>query len=209
MTVRTRQIGLLLAGVLLLAGCGSSRAATKPPAAVQSPGAAMTPGMVMPDGSTMGASAAAPPSATAEAKPSKAALMICAAETRSNIKTILGLKQRPVGTSAFSDQLYTCTYQLPMGMFVLSVKESPNAAATTSYYQALRQRLGTTAPLDGLGEAAYGTANGTVVLRKDNGVLHVDATGLPAVFGSQHTKRTDFAYEIASTILGCWTGDDE
>ena len=38
--------------------------------------------------------------------------------------------------------------------------------------------------------------------------LRVDATGLPAVFGTQKQKRTDLAYEIASDVLGCWTGDE-
>jgi hypothetical protein len=28
----------------------------------------------------------------------------------------------------------------------------------------------------------------------------------PAVLGAQQSKRFDFAYEIASDILGCWTG---
>jgi hypothetical protein len=28
------------------------------------------------------------------------------------------------------------------------------------------------------------------------------------VFGPQQQRRTDLAYEIASDVLGCWTGDE-
>lgn len=209
MTGHGRQLGLLLAGSLLLAGCASTRAATTdaPPNTV-SPGTSMTPGMIMPGGSTMGAGAPSASSASggaATAMPSASALLICAAETRSDLKTVLALKQTPVGTATFADHLYTCTYKLPMGTLTLSVKESPDTASTSGYYTALRHRLGNPADLAGLGEAAYGTEDGTVVLRKDNDVLRVDATGMPAQFGAQHSKRNDFAYEIASDILGCWT----
>jgi hypothetical protein len=167
--------------------------------------------MVMPDGSTMGAGAPASTAAAAAAKPSAPAAMICSAEIRSDIATVLAVKQLPRGTSTFVNGLFTCRYALPMGPLVISVQESPDSAATTGYFQALRQRLGKTADvadLAGLGEAAYGSSDGAVVLRKDHDVLRVDATGLPAQFGAQHAKRADFAYEIASDILGCWTGDD-
>ncbi|MGZ4558702.1 MAG: hypothetical protein ACXVXF_08540 [Mycobacteriaceae bacterium] len=59
----------------------------------------------------------------------------------------------------------------------------------------------------GLGEQAYGTPRGTVVVLKDSQTLVVDATAMPSVFGSDQQKRTDLAYEIASDVLGCWTGD--
>ena len=49
---------------------------------------------------------------------------------------------------------------------------------------------------------------GTVVVIKDSQTLTVDATGLPAVFGAEDQKRTDLAYEVASDVLGCWTGDE-
>ncbi|MEP7180042.1 MAG: hypothetical protein ABI775_13220, partial [Pseudonocardiales bacterium] len=190
-----------------LAGCATSQAATQTRPKTLSPGAAMTPGMIMPDGSTMGAAA---PSASkaAQEKPSDSAAMVCAAETRSAIKTILVIKQVPAGTATYADHLFTCTYKLAMGPLILSVKESPDRPSTDSYYTALRQAFSNTENVDGLGEAAWGTKDGTVVLRKDNDVLRVDATGLPAEFGAQHSKRNDFAYEIASNILGCWTGDE-
>jgi hypothetical protein len=162
--------------------------------------------MIMPDGSTMGADAPTSAGGAAGDGPSAAAQMICAAETRTDIKTVLTLKAAPVGEATWTGHLYTCTYTLPMGTLRLSVKESPDAATATSYYTTLRGRLGTTHDLAGLTESAYGTPEGTVVLRKDNDVLRVDVTALPAQFGAQHQKRADFAYEIASDILGCWTG---
>jgi len=209
MTERMKQLAILLAGSMLLAGCASSGAATVAPSKTV-PGMSMTPGMVMPDGSTMGAGT---PSAGATsvrkadiAKPSAAALMICAAETRSDIRTVLAIKQPPVGVAKFADHLYTCTYHLAMlGTLILSVKQSPDAASAGGYYTSLRKRLGHTTELAGLGTAAFGTNDGTVVLRKDNDVLQVDATRMPAQFGTQQAKRNDFAYEIASDILGCWT----
>lgn len=208
MTARRKQLGLLLAGSLLLAGCASSQAATEAPRKPLSPGVAMRPGMIMPDGSTMGAEAASPSaSASPSVKPSASALMICSAEVRSDINTVLAFKATPVGKSTFVDHLYTCSYALPMGKLILSVKDSPDRAGTDGYFASVRKGLGGAETLAGLGEAAYGTNDGTVVLRKDNAVLRVDATGLPSVFGSQHAKRNDFAYEIASVILGCWTGD--
>ena len=167
----------------------------------------MAPGMIMPDGSTMGAAGAPTVTRTAPAEPSASALMICAAEVRADLNTVLAIKQTPAGTATFADHLYTCRYTLPMGTLILSVKESPDATSTAAYFKTLRNQLGNPEDLAGLGEAAYGTNDGTVVLRKDNDVLRVDATRMPAVFGSQHAKRNDFAYEIASDILGCWTGD--
>lgn len=44
-----------------------------------------------------------------------------------------------------------------------------------------------------------------MVLLKDSDTLTVDASRLPPVFGKQQSTRFDFAYELASDILGCWT----
>lgn len=200
-----RLTAMLAAAAILLAGCASTSAT--PPAKNGStvPAAeAMTPGMVMPDGSTMGANPPASSTSAADA-PSTAEKMICAAETRKDITTVLGLKTAPTSRSTWADHLYTCTYRLPMGTFIVSVKQSTDPAAAKTYFANLRKRLGTTERLDGLGQASYGTTAGKVVLIKDNDTLMVDATRLPAVFGAQQSKRFDFAYEIASDILGCWT----
>lgn len=196
MSTRTRLAAALIAAPLLFAGCASSASHT--PAGQRQ----MTPGMVMPDGSTMGAMAAG----DTAAQPSAAAKMICSDETGSDIAAVLHLPTKPSGTASWHAPHYMCTYSLPMGTLVLSVHEAASASSAATYVAGLRQQLhATIAP--GLTAQSYRTADGQVIVLKDNDVLHVDATGLPAEFGTQHEKRTDFAYEIASDILGCWTGD--
>jgi hypothetical protein len=198
---------LLAAGAILLSGCGGATArAGTTPAAAPAAGSTMSPGMVMPDGSTMGAEAASP-TATAGEPPALAA-MVCDAEVRGDITEVLSLPAAPATSSTWTDHLYTCTYQLPVGPLVLSVKESATAAAAYDYYLASRKQIGTTRDVAGLGRHAYRTTAGTVGLVKDNFTLTVDATGLPAQFGNQEQKRTDLAYEVASVVLGCWTGDE-
>jgi hypothetical protein len=124
------------------------------------------------------------------------------------VTSVLALKNAPATQSSWVDKKYTCTYHLPMGEFVLSVKESANASAAKAYTESLRTQLAGAKALAGLTDTAFADADGTLVLLKDNDTLTVDATALPAEFGDQHEKRTDFAYEIASDILGCWTGDE-
>jgi hypothetical protein len=135
-------------------------------------------------------------------------MMVCSTEIRTKTAQVLALPTIPAGTSSWVDHVFTCTYQLPMGPLVLSVTENADAASTATTFAGIREQLGVTHDLAGLGQAAYGTDAGTVVLRKDNDILRVSADALPAVFGSQQQKRTDFAYEIASDVLGCWTGND-
>lgn len=191
---------------LVLTGCASGQQDPSPRPSPPSAGQ-MTPGMVMPDGSTMGPPA---PSTTAAGSsgPSAAAQMICSADIRSAITTVLKLTSAPVARSSWADHVYTCRYQLPMGELVLSVTESASEASANTYLDGLRQQLGAH-PLIGLTPLAYGTADGVVVLVKDTDTLRVDASGLPPEFGDQGQKRADFAYEVASDVLGCWTGDDQ
>jgi len=63
-------------------------------------------------------------------------------------------------------------------------------------------------PLAGLGERAWGTPAGNAEVLKDNQILVVDTTALPAVFGANGQERTALAYEVASDVLDCWTGDE-
>lgn len=203
---RTQALGLALAAGLLLAGCASADGSPPAGAPAMTPAMnqPMTPGMTMPDGSVMGGGPASSTSAPA-ASPSAAAAMVCAAETHADIVKVLGLSATPPSHATWANHLYTCAYRLPMGPLVISVEQSADRTAAGDYFAAQRKRLGNTESLDGLGESSYGQAAGRVVLRKDNFVLTVDATRLPPVFGAQQSKRFDFAYEIASDILGCWT----
>ena len=157
----------------------------------------------MPDGSTMGPSAA--PQMVSDSGPSAAAKMICSNEIRNDITHVLALKTVPKPTSRWANHVYTCTYQLPMGTFVLSVTESRNSAAAQDFAKGLRSALGGARNVAGLTTTAFSTPRGVVALVKDSDTLQVDASRLPQQFGAQHEKRTDFAYEVASDILGCWT----
>jgi hypothetical protein len=202
MTRSLTSLGLL-ATALLLAGCASSRAATGP----EGPGAGSA--SSSPAGPAQASSAMAMASGVATAaKPSATALMVCGNDIRGKVQQVLGLAAPPVTTDSFGDGRYSCSYRLPPGSLVLSVQQSKSPAAARGYFAGERVRLRGDG-LPGLGEAAFGTGAGTVVVVKDNETLTVDATGMPAVFGSQQQKRTDLAYELASDVLGCWTGDGD
>jgi hypothetical protein len=134
--------------------------------------------------------------------------MVCGAEIRGDIGTALALPV-PMGRSSWQDSLFTCTYPLPYGPLVLSVKELPTDAAARSWFTAGRAAQAANRNAPGLGEGAYAGPGGTIVVIKDSDVLTVDATGLPAVFGARQQRRADLAYEVASVVLGCWTGTDD
>jgi hypothetical protein len=90
---------------------------------------------------------------------------------------------------------------------VLSVKELSSWSQTKGYFAMLGQQLGDTGPLGNLGQAAFTTTDGSVVVRKDWKVLLVDISGLPAQFGVPPTTKSDIADTVSDVILGCWAGD--
>lgn len=186
MTRRISAFGLLaLALAVLLAGCASTDSSSAP----------------------VGASAAQTSGSGAD-KPTKTALMVCGDDISAEITLVLKLDGPAPTRSTFADDLFTCTYDLPIGPLILSVQHSDSASAASAYLDGQRARLAPTIDLIGLGERAFTTPSGVAVVLKDNETLTVDATGVPAVFGPDQQKRTDLAYEIASVVLGCWTGDD-
>ncbi|WP_125610715.1 hypothetical protein [Specibacter cremeus] len=165
----------------------------------------MAPGQTMAPGDTMPGMGAATPS---PAQPSDAARMICANETILNIKKILGLAATPVPDSAWNDQLYTCTYRLPYGSLVLSVKQSAGDALARSYFERLRAAATTGQAIEGmanLGLPAFKTGT-SVSFVKDNMTLLVDAGHLPASVGPHEVSRSALAYEVATAVLACWQG---
>ena len=107
----------------------------------------------------------------------------------------------------WQDHLYSCRYAYPTGSFVLSVKELSSWAGTDAYFRMLGTELGNTRTLQGLGQGAFQTTDGSVVVRKDWKVLLVDSSGLPAQFGIPATSSGDVAVTVADVILGCWAGD--
>ena len=116
-----------------------------------------------------------------------------------------------VATPTWTDHRYACTYAYPnsspAGSFGISVKELSSWAETYAYYDQLQAELGNSRTLESLGQAAFQTTDGSVVVRKDWKVLVVDNSGLPAQFGVPPTSAAAVAVTVADVILGCWAGD--
>jgi hypothetical protein len=142
----------------------------------------------------------------ATANPSISAQMICRPETQTDIATALGVRTIAPVSPTWITHLYSCRYVYSFGTMTLSVKELANGTTTTRYYNALKDRLGEQEDLGGLGQGGFAAPNGTVVVRKHDKVLEVDASGLPPQLGSPPTPRADDAITVAATIMGCWTG---
>jgi hypothetical protein len=181
---RSARTWALLALPAILAGCGGEPAA--PPATAPHAGTV--------------ADAAGPPAS---------ALMVCNDDIRSKVQQALDLPSEPRTSATWADSVYTCRYDLPMGPMTLAVRVLPGGAQAAARLAADQKTAAGAEPLAGLGERAWGTPVGNAEVLKDNQILVVDTTGLPAVFGASQQKRTDFAYEVASDVLGCWTGGDE
>ncbi|WP_427007375.1 hypothetical protein [Pseudarthrobacter sp. H2] len=134
--------------------------------------------------------------------------MVCADETRDNIVRILSLPNLPRTTDSWADSLYTCTYALPAGSLVLSVKELPDPAAARGHFDGLAQSTVSARPIEGmanLGLAAFESTAGSVVFVKDSFVLTVDASALPDSLGPHSVSRGAFAYEVSTAVLACWS----
>ncbi|WP_103466447.1 hypothetical protein [Arthrobacter glacialis] len=139
--------------------------------------------------------------------PSVAATMVCADEAKQNVMEILGLPAIPTTTENWDGTTYSCTYPLDVGSFVMTVTESANDADAAALAKQLAGSLDAP-PLEGLanlGLPGYQAKDGNVVFAKDNMTLHVDATAFPATVGPHKVTASSFAYEMATTILGCWT----
>lgn len=183
MTVRLRAAALILAP-LLLAGCAAADA-----------------------GSTASAPHSTAGHSTAGGPPENAS-MVCSDEIRGKVQQVLKLPALPTVHATWIKQVYTCTYDLPVGPMVLTVQVAPTKPVAEAAFQSRQQATVGATVLNGLGEHAYATPDGTATVIKDAMTLTVDTTALPAVFGAEQQKRTDLAYEVASDVLGCWTGND-
>ena len=142
----------------------------------------------------------------AGATPSTIATMICTDKAAQELDSALGVKAT-VSTPTWIDHLYSCRYGYPTGAMVLSVKELSSWGQTKSYFQQLARSMGRGRTIQNLGQGAFQTANGSMVVRKDWKVLLVDSAGLPGQFGQPPTSSGDVAVTVADVILGCWSGD--
>lgn len=191
MKTRHTTLAALALGLILLGGCAAQAA---PPIAGQ------------PAASPAESSAATPPASPAETPPAAAA-MVCSAEAKDSVTKILGLAGEPTTAHSWDGSRYSCNYTLADGPFQMSVQVLPGDAAANSRAKALADSLNAQAikGLPNLGLPGYQTTEGAVVFAKDNMVLHVDATKMATSLGQNHISRSDFAYQIATTILACWS----
>jgi hypothetical protein len=136
------------------------------------------------------------------------ARMICSDDIKGKIAQALALTTPPATQDSWVDDVYTCRYALPVGQMTLSDQVFPDTGAARAHLAETQSQDGTAQSLAGLGQQAYGSSRGLAVVLKDNQILTVDTTGLPDRFGPTDQRRTDLAYEVASDVLGCWTGDE-
>lgn len=148
----------------------------------------------------------APPTTAASTDPSTSARMVCETEAQEDITEALGLAAQRVETPTWADHLYSCRYDYAGGSFLVSVKELVNDLETTKYYESLSARLGSARTVDGLGQGAFVTPDGSVVVRKDFKVLLVDDSTLPATLSNPPLTPANVAMLVAKTIMGCWEG---
>ena len=136
------------------------------------------------------------------AAPSASAKMICVPKTQTELATVLGVHTTQPVLPAWTDHLYSCRYTYHNAFMVLSVKELFSKAETDGYFTSLAHRLGQTQrpqPLDR--GAFFTTKNLSVVVRKDDKVLLVDISGLPARFGAPPYSRGDIAIKVGPVML--------
>lgn len=139
-------------------------------------------------------------------EPSSSARLICSSELQTELHDALGETPLHPPTATWADHLYTCTYDYSSGRLVLSVKEESSWPETLGYYHSLGKSLGVRKTLGGLGEGAYVTSDGSVVVRKDWRILLVNIAGLPAEWAKPPTSRANIALTVTDAILACWRG---
>jgi hypothetical protein len=194
---------LLVLGLLLpVTGCATSRPDGDPAAAASSAAvssAATSSAATSPDDDD-----AADAPETPGGPPAKAQ-MVCSDEIQRTVTGALALDSLPAPTSTWADDVFTCSYLLPMGTLQLSVVVAADNASAHAALGTLRTQFGADDPEAGFGEEAWSASDGTVLAVKDNMVLHVDATALPDDLGLVHERRIDFAEIMAAAVFGCWT----
>jgi hypothetical protein len=132
--------------------------------------------------------------------------MVCAGEAQHDIAGVLAIKPTVVTKATWIDHLYSCTYRYSNGSFTVSVKQLPDRPSTVNYFTELGTTLSRLPDNVPMGDGAFLTTSGSMVVRKDNNVLEVDPSKLPARFTKLHLSPADVASSVAMTILGCWKG---
>lgn len=141
----------------------------------------------------------------ADGTPATGTVMVCTPEISDQATVYLGITPTTITTPTWRDRIYSCTYIYPDGQIILSIKELSSPEETTDYVAAVVARLGQGAPAN-LGDAAFTTTDGSMVMRKDNKVLVVDTSNLPNPFGDPPVDRATAANLVTAVVAACWTG---
>lgn len=194
---RLAQAPALLAATLLVStGCSAS-----PNAQRSQPSSTHQPSSNTPSAVPGGPSPS--PDLTTGLPVSPFAQAICSQKIQSDLSGTLGYSTVSRSSRNISD-LHKCTYQLPVGRFVLSVNQSPDKTSAREYFNSLRRRLSPTRPIRGLGSfglPSFQTTDGRTVFLHDRETLAGDSTDLPQRVGKYHQSRSDLSFLITSRVI--------
>ena len=135
--------------------------------------------------------------------PGRAAGEVCEPMVRDSVPATVGLPLAGEPTSAVRGDTFSCLYAFDGGTLDLSVRDLHTISQARKFFRDLRGREGMGDALSGLAEGGFTKADGSVVAVKDAMILTVDVTALPPT----RSDRSGVASHLASTVLGCWTGD--
>lgn len=121
---------------------------------------------------------------------------------RDSVPATVGLPLAGQPVSAVRGDTFSCRYAFDGGTLDLAVRDLHTVSHARRYFRGLRGREGVDDALTGLAEGGFTKADGSVVAIKDAMILTVDVTALPPT----QADRTGIAIDVASTVLGCWTG---
>ncbi len=139
-------------------------------------------------------------------QPSEIAKEPCQSDAQHEIADALGVKGA-VTDKSWIHHRYSCNYVYRNGTFTLSIQELSSWGQTYAYFHQLGHQMGDVGKLLNLGQGAFQTTDGSVVVRKDWKVLLVNVANLPPSFGVPATASKYVAVTVADVILGCWAGD--
>jgi hypothetical protein len=143
---------------------------------------------------------AAPLPAGASGRASNPATDVCESMVRNAVEASLGSPLPGPQVGAWAGRTYTCTYPLGAGRLVLSVDDVGTKAKAKAAFKRRASTAGRRTRLNGLGNAAYQRADGTLVAMKDQFVLTVDPTA-----SRVSVTPSDLAFAAALGVLNCWT----
>jgi hypothetical protein len=156
-------------------------------------------------GSSHNAAAPAKILRPSDTSPSSTAIMVCAREAVEEIASTIYTKTVEPVRPTWNGDLYACRFVYAHGAVMgMSVKELRSKAATAAYFNELARKLGKVHDVLIVGQHAFTTRNGSLVVRKDDKVLLVDVTKLPRHFARQ--SRGQVAKLVAEVIMDCWKG---